>query len=67
MVGGARQKSGTGKEVSMATLLGAKGTVTLNQSVEYLMNLILTKGRAEREKAWKLSRLNDLTHRPASK
>ena len=67
MIGGARQQSGTGKEVSMATVLAAKGTVTLNRSVEYLMNLILTKGRAERKKAWKLSRLNDLTHSQASK
>ena len=53
----------------MATLRAAtiKGTVTLNESVEYLLNPILIKRRAESGKAWKLSRLSDLTSRPASK
>ena len=37
-------------------------------SVENLPNLLLTKGRVEREKkAWRCSKLNDLTLRPASK
>ena len=37
-------------------------------SVENLPNLLLTKGKVEREKkAWRCSKLNDLTLRPASK
>lgn len=41
-----------GNKVSMSTLRGATttGTITLNKSVEYLPNPILTKGRVEREK-----------------
>lgn len=58
-VDGAGQQSGTGKEVSMATMQVATttGISILNQSVRILVNPILTKGRAEKEKTGKLALL----------
>ena len=46
---GARELTCTEKDVSMATLRAATttGTITLNQTLEYLPKLILSRGREE--------------------
>ena len=64
-----RKVGGTGKEVSIATLRAAttKATITLNPVSRILTQPNTYQMEGGEKKAWKLSRENDLNHRPVSK